>query len=125
MRASNRGHPWEKGLINLTCYFTLAAHIPALTEMCSKALVLSAQLNFDVTNPRKIPKRNQPKFSIEHREAYANHEKVCTEWWLAGKPKEISHPANLNKLESQRNLYRIARESESSSAIKNHNEFIE
>ena len=27
--------------------FTQAAHIPALTEMCSKPLVLSAQLNFD------------------------------------------------------------------------------
>ena len=33
--------------------FTLAAHIPALTEMCSTALVLSAQLHFDVTNPQK------------------------------------------------------------------------
>ena len=105
--------------------FNQAAHIPALTEMCSKALVLSAQLNFDVTNPLKIKRSNLPKFSLEHREAFSSHEKVCKEWRQAGRPKEISHPAKMKKLESQRNLSRIARESESSIAIKNHNELME
>ena len=53
------------------------------------------------------------------------HEAVCKEWRLAGRPRESSHPLKLKKLESQRNLQRIARESESIIAMKNHNELME
>ena len=94
--------------------FNQAAHIPALTEMCSNMLVLSAENNFDVTNPHNVSKRNTPKFSLEHREAYQQHETVCKEWRLAGRPSEISHPAKIKKLKTQRNLQRIARGSETS-----------
>ena len=105
--------------------FTDAAHIPALTEMCSKTLVLSAQDNFEVSKPSSKPKNDLPRFSREHRDAYANHEQVCKEWRLAGRPSEVSHPAKVKKLESQRNLQRIAREEESKAAMKNHNDLME
>ena len=55
--------------------------------------------------------RNSPRFPPEQREAYFQHEQVCRE--LAGRPIEKFHPAKIRKLESQRNLQRIVRQSES------------
>ena len=93
--------------------FDQAAHIPALSEMCSNMLVLSAEQNFETTNPKKsLKSRNSPRFSPEQRDAYFQHEKVCREWRLAGRPIEKSHPAKIRKLESQRNLQKIAIQSD-------------
>ena len=42
-----------KVISDIMVNFNQAAHIPALTEMCSKMLVLSAENNFEVSNPKK------------------------------------------------------------------------
>ena len=106
--------------------FTDRAHIPALTEMCSNMLVISAIHNFETTQPMKTASRREfPKFSTEHKDAYMKHEQNCKEWRSAGRPIEKSHPARIRKLESQRILQKIARDSESTEAVKLHNELME
>ena len=47
------------------------------------------------------------------------------EWRSAGRSSEISYPAKKRKLESQRNLQKIARESESIQSLKQHNDLME
>ena len=60
--------------------FTEPAHIPALAEMCSNMLVLSAANNFETTMPRKKYKQKKgPHFSPEHKAAYLSHDKICKE----------------------------------------------
>jgi hypothetical protein len=82
--------------------------------------------NFETTQPKKISKlKKSPSFSTEHRQAYLKHESICKEWRKAGRPNERYHPAKITKLESQQNLQRIARESESNKSIKLHNELME
>ena len=44
---------------------------------------------------------------------------------MAGRPKDNSHPAKSKKLESQRNLQRISKESEANEAMKNHSDLME
>ena len=44
---------------------------------------------------------------------------------MAGRPKENSHPAKANKLESQRSLQKIARETEAKEAMKQHDELMD
>ena len=105
--------------------FSETAHIPALTEMVSNMLVMSAEQNFETSKNKVMSTRKTPKFSQEHREAFLKHESICKEWRLAGRPAESSHPAKYEKLVSQRNLQRIARESESLEAINMHNELME
>ena len=106
--------------------FDLTEHIPILTEMCSKMLVLSAEHNFETSNPKTGQKKQKkyPFFSKEHKNAYEEHAQICKKWRLAGRPKENSHPAKNAKLMSQRNLQKIARDSESFTAIQNHNELM-
>ena len=106
--------------------FDLTEHIPILTEMCSKMLVLSAEHNFETSNPKTGQKKQKkyPFFSKEHKNAYEEHAQICKKWRLAGRPKENSHPAKNDKLMSQRNLQKITRDSESFTAIKNHNELM-
>ena len=95
--------------------------IPALTEMISKTLVLSAEMNFEHTKPN--PDRKQktvPWFSKEHREAYNNHAKVCKQWRAAGRPGAADHPAKAAKLQSQRRLQSLSRQVEAEKAVKQH-----
>ena len=89
-------------------------------------LVISAEQNFKTSNPKKgqTKQKKSPFFSKEHKNAYAEHVQICKEWRLAGRPVEKSHPAKNAKLLSQRNLQQIARECESSTAIKNDNDLM-
>ena len=99
--------------------------IPALTEMISKTLVLSAEMNFDHSKPNQD--RNQrpiPGFSKEHREAYNNHAKVCKQWRKAGRPQAADHPAKAAKLQSQRRLQKLSRQAEAEKAIKQHDKLM-
>ena len=106
--------------------FDQPEEIPILTEMLSKMFVLSAELNFETSNPNiSKPQKNYPKFSKELTAAYKNHSKMCDLWRAAGRPRDASHPAKLNKLESQRLMRRIARESEAGHARKLHDELME
>ena len=107
--------------------FNMKEHIPILSEMCSRILVLSAEINFETSNPKKTgaKKKSHPFFSKEHKEAFKEHEVICKTWRAAGRPQEKSHPAKYAKLQSQRNLQKIARESESSVAVKQHNELMD
>ena len=116
----------SKVISELMDRFNEPSHIPALTEMCSNMLVLCAEQNFETTQPKKSSKQKKsPSFSPEHREAYLKHEVVCKEWRMAGRPSDNSHPAKSRKLESQRNIQRIARDSESAAAVKLHNELMD
>ena len=98
--------------------FNLAEHIPLLSEMCSKMLVLSAEKNFESSNPKNAPKQKgkSPFFSKDHKDAYHEHELICRKWRLAGRPTELFHPAKAAKLASQRNQ-KISRNNESSLKI--------
>ena len=104
--------------------FNLPEHIPLLSEMSSKMLVLSAELNFETSSPKttKLNKNKSPFFSKEHRLAYVEHESICKKWRVAGRPKEKSHPAKAAKISSQIKLQQISHDSESAQAIKQHNE---
>ena len=113
-------------LSELVDKFDQPEEIPILTEMFARTLVLSAEQNFETTNPNKPRKpKNFPSFSKELDEAYKNHKKVCQAWRSAGRPIDNSHPAKMNKLESQRMMRRIARENESEKACKLHDELME
>ena len=108
------------------------SQISVHSEMCSEMLVKSAEKYFDTQKSKKnskSPKSSKSpkfsKFSPEHIAAYSKHEKICKEWRLAGRPSDHYHPAKIAKVNSQRNLQSIARESESCKAIQLHNELME
>ena len=93
--------------------------IPALCEMISKTFVLSAELNFDTTNPNHNKKKvDVPKFTKEQIEAYEAHRRACISWREAGRTKEATHPAKALKLSSQKNLQNVNRKKSSEKAIK-------
>ena len=99
--------------------------IPALTEMCSKMLVLSAEKNFETYEPNQNTKKKQfPFFSKEHFLAYRDHETICRKWRAAGRPQSADHPAKLAKLQSQRRLQKISRQAESEKALAQHEELM-
>ena len=100
--------------------------IPALCEMISKTFVLSAELNFDTTNPNHSKKKaDVPKFTNEQIEAYEAHRRACKSWREAGRPKEATHPAKALKLASQKNLQNVNRKQSSEKAIKLHVELMD
>ena len=100
--------------------------IPAMSEMCSKMLVISAEQNFQTSQPNPNKKKRKfPNFSKEHVDAYNEHEVICKQWRSAGRPQSNLHPAKAAKLSSQRHLQQISREDESNKALKLHNELME
>ena len=92
--------------------------IPLLSELFSKMLVISAKNNFETSCPKRNKSGGKVFFSPEHKEAYRIHENICQVWRKNGRPKDPNDPAKKSKLESQRNLQRIAREEEAKRAIK-------
>ena len=95
--------------------------IPALSEMCSKTLVLSAEMNFEYSKPNQHKnKKSFSWFPQDLREAYFDHEKVCKQWRAAGRPHAADHPAKAAKLQSQRRLQKLSRQAESEKALKQH-----
>ena len=99
--------------------------IPALSEMCAKTLVISAEQNFEVSKPKYSNKKKpSPNFSKERIKAYKEHEKICKAWRAAGRPQSNLNQAKAAKLKSQRYLQNLAREEESTSATKLHNELM-
>ena len=100
--------------------------IPALSEMFSKMLVISAEQNFDTTKSLQNKKRKSlPAFSKEHIQAYNQHEKICKQWRTAGRPQSNLHPAKAAKLKSQRYMQQIARHEESMKSLNLHAELME
>ena len=98
--------------------------IPALSEMCAKTLVISAEQNFETTKPKTKKKNPFPNFSAERVNAYKLHENICKQWRVAGRPQSNLHPAKAAKLESQRSLQQIARQEDAVKALKNHEELM-
>ena len=93
--------------------------------MFAKALVLSAENNFETIIPK--PKKNVkqlPYFSKEYKEAHKNHKTICSEWRKSGRPSDNFHPAKAAVLQSRRNVQQIGRLEESSNSIKNHDELM-
>ena len=117
-------HETAKVLRNLLSEFNQVEFIPLLSELFSKMLVISAENNFETITPKIKPKSGKPFFSLEHKLAYKNHEQVCLDWRKQGRPKNNDHPAKKLKLESQRNLQRIAREAEKEKALQNHDDLM-
>ena len=100
--------------------------IPVLSEMFSKMLVISAELNFECSKPNyNSKKKNGPQFSRQLSEAYSEHKRICKEWRAVGRPTEKTNPMKIRKLESQRRLQRLSREEQSFKAIQNHEELME
>ena len=101
-------------------------YIPILCEMFSKALVISAENNFETTNPKiNQKKKTLPQFSKEYREAHLKHKNIFKVWRQAGRPSEASHPAKQAVLQSRRNLQKIGRTDEAFAAITLHDDLIQ
>ena len=59
--------------------------------MFSRALVISAETNFETLNPvQKKSIRKLPFFSAEYKEAHKKHKDVSAEWRKAGRPNYVS-----------------------------------
>ena len=115
----------EEVLDCLVDQFNQPEHIPVLSELFSKMLVLSAENNFETIKPNIKPlKHIKTYFTPEHKLAYFEHEKVCKEWRKQGRPSDTNHPATTAKLNSQRNLQKIAREAEANKSIEIHNDLL-
>ena len=99
-------------------------YIPALCEMISKTLVISAENNFETTKPNNKAMKKFPYFSKEYREAHRDHKKVCEEWRREGRPPESSHPAKSAVSSSRRQLQKIRRDEESLHSINTHNDLM-
>ena len=115
-------------LTELLDRFKQVENIPVLTEIFSRMLVLSAEQNFETSNPtpnRVKQKQQYPIFSKQLTAAYKNHEYVCKTWRASGRPRDASHPAKRDKLESQQELRKIARESDSEKSRNLHNELMD
>lgn len=112
-------------LENLSNQLYTDDEIPILAELFSMMLLISAEKNFDTISPKvkRSPAKN-PFFSVEHKQAYASHEKICKLWRSAGRPTASGHPAKIAKLESQRNLQRIARDEKSMKERTNHDDLM-
>ena len=96
-------------LENLSNQFNSIEEIPILTELFSKVLVISAKNNFDTKIRRAYILPNQKQFfSSEHRDAFKKYETICRLWRKEGRPQSKDHPVRLLKLQSHRNLQRIA-----------------
>jgi hypothetical protein len=99
--------------------------IPTLCAMFSKALVISAENNFETSNPKqKMKKKKLPQFSDAYKQAQSDHKNVCDKWRQAGRPSDESHPAKQAVLNSRRNLQRVGRNDEASDAIKLHDDLM-
>ena len=73
--------------------------------MVSKALVISAENNFETANPSYQKRRKKsPNFSKEYTEAHELHKKVCDAWRKEGRPAKSSHSAKDAVLVSRRKL---------------------
>ena len=115
----------NKALVDIFETFPEPKFIPAMSEMCSNALVLSAELAFKTKSSDISHSKKFPKFSPFLTSAYKEHERVCKAWRAAGRPSSNTHPAKLLKLESQRYLQKVIRDEASSTAVKLHNELME
>ena len=77
---------------------------PVLSELVSKALVTSAELNFNTSKSNHSKKTILPRFSSAQKKAYEDHRKACKMWKEAGRPESKSHPTRAHKLSSQKKL---------------------
>ena len=86
-----------------------------ILELTSKMFVLWAENSFETftSNPSNRKEHKLPHFSLEHRQAYMEHKKICSEWRKQGRPTDKLHPARIAKLQSQRKLQYIARKESS------------
>ena len=98
--------------------------IPALSEMFSKTLVISAENSFETVSSDVNKKKKKQEFSKEHLKAYRDHEQICRKWRRSGRPSSNLHPDKAAKLESQRRLQKIARDEAAIKAIKIHDELM-
>ena len=98
---------------------------PVLSELVSKALVTSAELNFNTSKPNHSKKKILPRFSSAQKKAYEDHRKACRIWKEAGRPESKSHPTRALKLSSQKKLQETNRRENAERAMKLHNELME
>ena len=102
--------------------------IPVLCEMFSRALVISAENNFEDKCPLKTHTQKHkahPYFSKEYRDAHKAHKNNFEEWRKSGRPSDRDHPAKEKVLQSRRRLQRIARDESSAKSIEFSNDLME
>ena len=99
--------------------------IPVLSEMFSKALVLSAEQNFECSQPIKKQVKNLPIFSKEVNQAYQDHRRICSDWRTAGRPSDKHNIFKMQKLQSQKKLQKLSRAEKNMKALNAHNELME
>ena len=103
--ANYQKQTFEK-LKSLSCQFQEPEFIPVLCELFSKTLVISAEQNFETSNPRpnmkksSNPNRHKLYISEKQRTAYKEHERICHEWTRQGRPSNTTHPAKIAKINS-------------------------
>ena len=105
--------------------FNQPEHLPALGEMCSNMIALSAEKLFETKETKNPQKRNTPKFSLALREAYSEHKRICSEWRKSGRPVSTEHPAKAAKINSQRNIQKISREDEAQKTKQQHEDLMD
>ena len=126
-RAGMEGYQKDTEILlqNLSEKYDEVEYIPALCEMFSKALVLSAEKNFEITNPTFNKKKSQfPQFSQAYKAAHFEHQQVFKRWREAGRPTDTSHPCKQAVLISRRNLQRIRRNEEAIKSINLHDDLM-
>ena len=115
----------ERILKGLKQNYNEVENIPILCELFSKSLVLSAQENFETTNPNyESKKKKLPQFSKDYREAHFNHKKVFEKWRKAGRPSDSAHAEKQAVLHSRRNLQRLRRNEEAVNSINLHEDLM-
>ena len=106
----------------LNC-FDQPEHLPCLAEMFSNMIVMCAEKCYQSVEKKKFKYRPQP-FSPQLRQAYQTHAHICKEWRKQGRPQSATHPAKVNKLESQRYLQKLQRAEYVYKSKKQHDELM-
>ena len=100
-------------------------NLPALAEMSSNMIVMSAEKCFQFKQSKKPQKKQTLRFSKALKDAYSNHRRICAEWRKAGRPCAAEHPAKAAKLNSQRLIQKLSRDEESDKAKTQHEELMD
>ena len=96
-------------------------HIPILTEIVSRTLVQSAEINFTKQSNNTKSENAKKKISVNNfssdiKDAYNEHKRICNDWRKAGRPNDSLNPHKQAKINSQRNLQNIRRQENSNKA---------
>ena len=79
---------------------------------------MSAEMEFEVSEPKTSKKREGPYFSKEVRQAYQDHSKADKNWRKAGRPTDKDDPLVIMRKESRARLQKIRKDEANNKQIK-------